>query len=459
MDYDVIVIGSGPGGYYAASLLGKSGKKVLVIEKDKIGGVCLNIGCIPTKSLITISEKIGHLRKNDITGIDIGSDYSIDKTKINDKVKEATIINSKSVEYLFKKNSVELIIGEAEFIDNNTIKVGEKQYTAEKIIIASGSRNKDYSLFSSGEKIEKVISSTEALFLNNIPKSITIIGGGAIGVEFAYIFNSLGSSVTIIEYFPNLLPNMDTECGKNIERTFKKEGIRVITEAKLLTIGKDEENFITYLRKEKEDRISSEYILVALGRDPNSEIKGIEKIGITLEKKHIKVNEQFKTNIENIYAIGDVVYGKPLLAHTAYYDAKLAVNNILHDNNEKPNYNLVPFCIYSEPQVAGFGITEDKAKENGIDYKTVKSFFKSSGKAIAIDKTDGFVKLIIENKTEEIIGASIVGENATELIHTILLAAKEKKGLKLITETIFAHPTLSELIKDTSSIFYGENLH
>ncbi|HOV14488.1 MAG TPA: dihydrolipoyl dehydrogenase [Spirochaetota bacterium] len=453
MKYDVIIIGAGPGGYHAANLLGEKGKRVLVVEKNKLGGVCLNIGCIPTKALISISDKIRLLKKNEITGVNTDNSFQIDKSAINDKVLEATNLNCKAIEYLFKKNSVECVYGEASFVDKNTIMVNGVNYNAKKIVIATGSRNREYTTFSGGNTLDKVITSTEALFLDNIPKSIIIIGGGAIGVEFAYIFNNLGSDVTILEYFSHLLPNMDSECGKTIERTFKKDGIKVVTDAKLLKIGFDETNFVVYNRKEKEEKIASEFVLVAMGRTPNTDINGIEKLNLNYEKNYIKVDSNFKTNIENIYAIGDVVYGKPLLAHTAYYEAELMVNHILNNTNNKPDYGFVPFCIYSEPQVAGFGITEEQAKEKNLKFKVLKSFFKASGKAIAIGKTDGFVKIIVDGETNTILGASIVGENATEIIHTLLPVARLKLPIKSITETIFAHPTLVELIKDTCSNF------
>ena len=455
MDYDVIIIGAGPGGYHAANLLAQAGKKVLIVEKNKLGGVCLNEGCIPTKALISISEKIASVRRDEIVGLSLDKNISINKDLINEKVTNASLQNGKAIEYLFKKNGVNYLIGEASIIDKNSIKVGSDILKGEYIVIATGSQNKSYTQFSNGNTIDKVISSSEALTLKEIPNSITIVGGGAIGVEFAYIFSNLGSEVTILEYLPTLLPNIDSECGKNIERSFKKLGIKVITDAKLLSIrNKDNENnnnYIVYSRKGKDETIYSEYILISLGREANSKIDGIQNLSLDMDRGFIKVNNNFKTNIDNIYAIGDVVSGKPMLAHTAYYETEIMVNNILNGSVANPDYNLVPYCIYCEPQVAGFGISEDLAKKNGYNYEILKSFFKASGKAIAIDKTDGFIKLVIDSKKRNILGAFIVGENATELIHILLPIARLKLPVETLLETIFAHPTLSELIKDTIS--------
>ncbi|OHD15366.1 MAG: dihydrolipoyl dehydrogenase [Spirochaetes bacterium GWD1_27_9] len=461
MDYDVIVIGSGPAGYTAACLFAKNNLKTLVVEKDKVGGVCLNVGCIPTKTLLTIAENYSLIKENEITGVSC-TDVNIDKTKISQKVLEVSQNMSKSIDYLFKKNGVTIVLGDANFIDKNTISVNGVNYSAKFIIIATGSRNKDYSNFLDANiPKDKIITSTEALFLENIPKSITILGAGAIGVEFAYIYSSFGSEVTLIEYFPHILPNMDEECGKTLERSFKKKNIKVITDAKVSKINYESENYVVnYTRKEKDEKITSEYVLFAMGRTPNSNINGIEKLNLEMEKTFIKVNKSMQTSVENIYAIGDIIAAKPLLAHVAYDEARVCVDNILNiDEKFDINYKFVPFCIYTEPQIASFGFTEKEAKEKGYDFKVLKSFFKASGKAMAMNKQDGFVKILVENQGQKIIGASIVGANATEIIHEILICAKNNLNIKDLSHTMHAHPTLSELISDTAKIYWNGNLH
>lgn len=447
MEFDVAIIGAGPGGYTAANICAKNGYKVAIIEKEKIGGVCLNVGCIPTKALINISESYTKIKNNEIAGINF-KDISIDKSIINKKLLEISTNIVKGIEFLFKKYGVTVYNGDAKIVDNNSISIDNKEIIkAKKIIIATGSRNKDYSFLTNNKNIENILTSTESLFIDKIPESITIIGAGAIGVEFAYIFNSFGSNVTLLEYFPDIIYNMDQECCKTLERSFRKNKIKVITEAKVKSISKKDNNISTIYQKDGEEiEVLSQYVLVAMGRIPNTESLGLEKVNVATKNNFILTNEFMQTTNKDIYAIGDVVADSLLLAHVAYREAKIASYHILNKEIPPFNMNLVPFCIYTDPQVAGFGITESKAKALNLKHKILKIFFKSNGKANAINKSDGFIKIIIENN--KIIGCWMVGIDVTEIIHNLLIIAANDLTVDRILNVIYAHPSISETIFD-----------
>lgn len=458
MDYDIIIIGSGPGGYSAAARAGELGFSVCVIEKDKIGGVCLNSGCIPTKAFIHNAGLIETVKSGGIAGID-AMEVKPDKSKIKSRLYEVIKNSTMGIEYLFKKNNVRVVNGSATIVDKNSVKVGEDVITAKYIIIATGSRNKDFASFlTNKEQTGKVITSDEALFMEEIPKSLAVIGGGAIGVEFAYIYRCLGSEVTVLEYFPTLLPNMDEECGKTLERSFRKMGVKVSTTASLTKIDNAVNgNIVYYTKNGKEESVSAEYVLVAMGRTPNTDNIGVENIGLSLEKGYIPTDKSMRTAVGNIFAIGDVVAKSPALAHVAYDEARTAVEEIARIEGKiaKPftiDYDFIPFGVYTEPQVAGFGVTEKSAKEKNIDIKVNKLFFKMSGKANAIGKSDGFVKIIINKSDDKIIGAWLVGPDVTESLHEIELAALYGLTATDVANAMHAHPTLSELIKETAAL-------
>lgn len=458
MDYDIIIIGSGPGGYSAAARAGELGFSVCVIEKDKIGGVCLNSGCIPTKAFIHNAGLIETVKSGGIAGID-AMEVKPDKSKIKSRLYEVIKNSTMGIEYLFKKNNVRVVNGSATIVDKNSVKVGEDVITAKYIIIATGSRNKDFASFlTNKEPTGKVITSDEALFMEEIPKSLVVIGGGAIGVEFAYIYRCLGTEVAVLEYFPTLLPNMDEECGKTLERSFRKMGVKVSTTASLTKIDNAVDgNIVYYTKNGKEESISAEYVLVAMGRTPNTDNIGVENIALSLEKGYIPTDKSMRTNVNNVFAIGDVVARSPALAHVAYGEARTAVEDIARIESKiaKPftiDYDFIPFGVYTEPQVAGFGVTEKSAKEKNIDIKVNKLFFKMSGKANAIGKSDGFVKIIINKSDDKIIGAWLVGPDVTELLHEIELAALYGLTATEVANAMHAHPTLSELIKETAAL-------
>jgi len=458
MDYDIIIIGSGPGGYSAAERAGELGFSVCVVEKDKIGGVCLNSGCIPTKAFIHNASLIETVKNGGIAGLD-AMEVKPDKSKIITRLNEVIKSSTMGIEFLFKKNNIKVVSGSATIVDKNSVKVGDQVISGKYLIIAAGSRNKGFASFlTNKESNGKVITSDEALFMNEIPKSMVVIGGGAIGVEFAYIYRCLGAEVTVLEYFPTLLPNMDEECGKTLERSFKKMGIKVTTSASLTKIDNAVDgNIVYYTKNEKEESISAEYVLVAMGRTPNTESINIEKLDIPLEKGYIPTDKSMRTNVDNVFAIGDIVARSPALAHVAYDEARTAVEEIAFievkiDKPFKINYNFIPFGVYTEPQVAGFGISEKSAKEKNIDIKVNKLFFKMSGKANAIGKSDGFVKLVINKSDDKILGAWLVGPDVTELLHEIELAAVYDLTAKDVANAMHAHPTLSEMIRETAAL-------
>ncbi|HOJ62857.1 MAG TPA: dihydrolipoyl dehydrogenase [Spirochaetota bacterium] len=447
MEFDVTIIGAGPGGYTAANLCAKNGLKVAIIEKEKIGGVCLNIGCIPTKSLINIAEYYSKIKNNnEISGIKI-ENATIDRVTINKRLTEISTNIVRGIEFLFKKYGVVIYKGEAKIIDKNTVLVNNEIIKTKKIIIATGSKNKDYSFLLKDNNSPNILTSTEALFLEKIPESITIIGGGAIGVEFAYIFNAFGSNVTLLEYFPVLLYNMDEECGKSLERIFRKNKIKTIVEAKVLSIS-SKENYLSvkYQKNGEELDVLSEYVLVAMGRSPNTKNLNLEGLNVATKNGFILVNEFMQTTNPDIYAVGDVVAESPLLAHVAYREAKIASYHILNKDVPQLDRNLIPFCIYTEPQISGFGLTESKAKSLYPDCKILKIFLKSNGKANAIDKTEGFIKIVTHK--DKIIGCWILGVDATEIIHNLLLVSTNDLTIDRILNVIYAHPSISETIFD-----------
>ncbi|MCG8569073.1 MAG: dihydrolipoyl dehydrogenase [Spirochaetes bacterium] len=468
MNYDAIVIGSGPGGYSAACLLAKNGLKTAVVERDKPGGVCLNVGCIPTKAFIHMAEKISTVKKNQIPGLPDITSGPIDMTAVNQKVQSVANQMSKGIDFLFKQNQVDYFAGQASFMDDHTIKVKsqseEREWTAKYFVIATGSSNKDFfGNFANPQPDSHLIDSTGALALDTIPEKLIVIGGGAIGVEFAYIYQLLGSEVTLLEYLPNLLPGMDAECGKTLERSFKRQKLKVITGAEVTSVTEDKGICtVEYNKNDQSQSIQADYILLAMGRSPNSQDLGIKNLSANiLEKGFVEVDQKtMATAIPHIYAIGDIVSHSPMLAHVAYEEARLACEHIV---NQDASFSIdpqgIPFCIYSYPQAAAFGLSEEVATEQGLDFKALKLFFKASGKAVALGKSDGFVKILVDNQTETILGASIVGPDATEILPELLVAYQNKIKLMDLVNTMHAHPTLSELIWDTAKSFYHLNLH
>jgi len=449
--YDLIVIGAGPGGYLSAELAATAGLKVLVIEKAKAGGCCLNVGCIPTKAMINIANMINNSK--DLAECFDGADNrSINIDGLNTVLSGLTENMEKGILHLFKTNKIEYIQKEVVEIKGASVVVEGATYTSKFIIIATGSVNKPVTDFvDSGVDCSFIVDSTAMLNPKSIPNKLTVVGGGAIGVEFSYIYNAFGSGVSLLEYQPTLLPNMDSEAGKYVERVFKKKGIDVVTGSKLLRISKGENSRykLVYSKKDNEFIIETDVILAAMGRIPNTDIKGIDSSGVQKDERgYIITNSDMSTDNHQVYAVGDVVSRSPMLAHTAYEEARVAVksicnkiNNVAAGNNSI-DYNLTPFCIYSEPEVAVFGSSDTEKN------KSVKVHFKSSGKANAIGKTDGFIKLLFDKNSGVIAGGVIVGYGATELIHQLITLAATGVTIEKAAEIQYAHPTISESFKE-----------
>jgi dihydrolipoamide dehydrogenase len=461
-NYDVVVIGSGPGGYVAAIRASQKGLKTAVIEKDALGGICLNWGCIPTKALLKNAEIMHTLKRAEEFGFKF-SDLSFDFKKIIKRSREVAEINSKGVEYLFKKNKIETVAGSGKLLDSHTISLADKEgkeirkISADKIIIASGGRARAFPGVEFDGK--KIITYKEAMILPELPKTMIIIGAGAIGVEFAYFYNSFGTQVHLVEMLPHILPIEDTEIAAQLERSFKKQGIKLYTNSKVEKLQKSAKSVKVMLSSNgKNSELEGEIALVAIGVQGNVENLGLENLGIQVEKNAIKVNEYYQTSVPNIYAIGDVI-GAPWLAHVASHEGIIAAD---HLHGEKPHpldYSSVPGCTYCQPQVASIGLTEEKAKAKGQEIKIGRFPFRASGKARAIGETDGLVKLIFDAKYGELLGAHILGSEATELLAELGIAKALETTNYELQHTMHAHPTLSEAIMEAAADAAGQAIH
>ncbi|MDD5764775.1 MAG: dihydrolipoyl dehydrogenase [Candidatus Marinimicrobia bacterium] len=461
-NYDLIVIGSGPGGYVAAIRAAQLGMNVAVVEKAEPGGICLNWGCIPTKALIKNAEVWQNLRSLGEFGITI-SQPELNFGKVVRRSRDVAARLSKGIEFLFRKNKIAIVKGSGKFLDANTVEVTNPdnnstiQIRSKNIIIATGARTRSIP----GVTIDgnRIIGSREAMILPQIPKSIIVIGAGAIGVEFAYIYNSFGAEVNIVEMLPQILPIEDEEISKELTRSFRKRQIGIHTGAKVESVlSKDDSVEVVIDANGVKKTLTAEYALMAIGVQPNSENLGLEYLGIEVQKGWIKVDEHFQTNIPGVFAIGDVI-GNPCLAHVASAEGIHAVEFIAGKNPAPVNYSAMPGCTYCQPQVASVGLTEKKSLEQGHEIKTGRFMFRANGKAIASGEIDGFVKVIFDAKTEDLIGAHIIGAEATELLSELTLAVTRKMTFDEFKQSIHAHPTLSEAISESVHDAFGEAIH
>lgn len=463
-NYDIVILGGGPGGYVAAIRAAQLGYKTAVIEKDNLGGVCLNWGCIPTKSLLKNAE-LYDLAKNHSEEYGLSfSDLKFDFTKIIQRSRGVSDKIVKGVQFLIKKNKIDHIQGFGKFVaknkleilDNNKKKIDEVE--GKHIIIATGARPRSVDAIPIDRK--NIITSTEAMSLDKQPKSLIVIGAGAIGVEFAYFYNVLGTEVTIIEMLDTVLPIEDKEVSDTLARSFKKRGIKIHTSTKVEKAEvKGKYVVVTIEKNGKKEELKADKVLSAIGVQGNIEGIGLEDIGVEVERNHIKVDKKtYKTNVEGVYAIGDVI-GPPWLAHVASHEGIHCIEKIHGINHPPIDYDSIPGCTYCQPQVASIGLTEAKAKEKGYEIKIGKFPYSASGKAGAIGEREGFTKIIFDAKYGEILGAHIIGAEATELIAEIGIAKSLEATYETIMQTVHAHPTLAEMIMEAAGQAYGEAIH
>ncbi len=462
MSYDLIVVGSGPGGYVAAIRAAQLGLNVGVVEKENLGGICLNWGCIPTKSLLKSAQALEYAKHAADYGVSISGEIKPDFTAMVKRSRGVADGMSKGIQFLFTKNKIEVINGFGRLIDKNTVEVTDGTgsralHHAKNIILATGARSRELpNLEQDGEKI---IGYREAMTLPKQPKSMVVVGSGAIGSEFAYFYQSIGTDVTLVEYLPNVVPNEDEEVSKTLERSFKKMKMKVLTSASVESVDTSGELCkVTIKTKKGEEIIDAEIVLSAVGIAPNIENIGLEDLGIVLEKGKIKVNEYCQTNVDTVFAIGDIIAG-PALAHVASAEGILCVEKIAGLNPHPIDYSTIPGCTYTNPEVSSLGMTEQKAREAGHEIKVGKFPFSASGKASAAGQKEGFVKLIFDAKYGELLGAHMIGGNVTEMIAELVVAKKlEITGHELI-KSIHPHPTMSEAIMEAAAAAYDEVIH
>ena len=461
MNYDVIVLGSGPGGYVTAIRASQLGLKTAVIEKESLGGVCLNWGCIPTKALLKSANVYEYINNADDYGIKVSS-HKADFNAVIKRSRDVAEKMSGGVQFLMKKNKIDVIMGTGKVHPGKQIEVTDQKgakttYNAKNIVIATGARSRELPNLEQDKK--QVLGYRDAMVLPKIPKKMVIVGSGAIGVEFAYFYNAMGVDVTIVEYLPNIVPVEDIDVSKQLEKTFKKKGIKIMTNSSVENVEKSAKGCKVKVKTSKgEEYIDCDIVLSAVGIQPNIENIGLEETGIVVDGGKIIVDDFYETNIPGYYAIGDVVQGQSL-AHVASAEGITCVEKIAGHSPEPIDYNNIPGCTYCSPEIASVGMTEKTAKEAGHELKIGKFPFSASGKASAAGHNDGFVKLIFDAKYGELLGAHMIGANVTEMIAEIVALRKlETTGHELI-KTVHPHPTMSEAIMEAAAAAYGEVIH
>ena len=462
MTYDIIIIGTGPGGYVAAIRASQMGLKTAVIERESLGGICLNWGCIPTKALLKSAQVFEYINHAAEYGIQV-KEATADFDSVVKRSRDVAQGMSSGIQYLMKKNKIDVIQGDAILQAGKKVSVKDASgvstvYTATKgVIIATGARSRE--LPNVPQDGVKVFGYRQAMTLPKLPKKLVVVGSGAIGVEFAYFYNAMGTEVTIVEFMPNIVPVEDIEVSKQLEKSFKKSGIKIMTEATVEHVDTTGKGCIVTVKSAKgEEKIECDVVLSAAGIQANLEHIGLEEIGIIQDKGKIMVDDFYQTNIPGYFAIGDIVPG-PALAHVASAEGIICVEKIAGHHPEPLDYGNIPGCTYCNPEVASVGMTEKAAKEAGHDIKVGKFPFSASGKASAAGAKDGFVKLIFDAKYGELLGAHMIGANVTEMIAEIVAVRKlETTGMDLI-KTVHPHPTMSEAIMEAAAAAYGEVIH
>ena len=459
-NHDVVILGSGPGGYVTAIRASQLGFNTAIIEKESLGGICLNWGCIPTKALLKSAEVYEYLNHAESYGIEV-ENFSKNFEKVIKRSRTVAGTMSKGVNFLMKKNKIKVYSGFGKLNSDKTITVTNDEKTinvsAEHIIIATGARSRDIdSLKKDGEKI---IGYRKAMVLDKQPKEMIIVGSGAIGVEFAYFYNSMGTKVTLVEYEKNIAPNEDKDISKELEKILKKSGINILCSTKVTGSEIVGDKVDVKVENKKETlTISADVVLSAVGIKSNIEDIGLENLGIEVENDKIKIDNYYRTNIDNIYAIGDVVSG-PALAHVASAEGITCIENIKGLNPNPIDYNNIPGCTYCKPEVASVGYTEEKALNEGYDIKVGKFPFSASGKAQASGQSDGFVKVIFDSKYGEWLGCHMIGSNVTEMISEAVVGRKLETTGHEVLKAIHPHPTLSEAVMEAVADAYDEVIH
>jgi len=454
--YDVIVLGSGPGGYVTAIRASQLGFKTAVIEKESLGGVCLNWGCIPTKALLKSAQVFDYLKHAEDYGLQVKS-YDKNFDAVINRSRKVAEGMSKGVHFLMKKNKIDIISGHGKIKAGKKVDVDGNEYTAEHVIIATGSRSRE--LPNIPQDGEKVIGYRKAMTLEKQPKKLIIVGSGAIGIEFAYFYNAMGTEVTVVEYMPRIIPVEDEEISKQLARSFKKSGIKIMTSTEVTAVDTSGKGVkATVKTKKGEDVLEADILLSAVGIKTNLENIGLEDVGIVTDRDKILVNDFYQTNMPGYYAIGDVTEG-PALAHVASAEGILCVEKIAGQHVEALDYENIPGCTYCNPEVASVGLTEAQAKEQGYEIKVGKFPFSASGKASASGNTEGFVKVIFDAKYGEWLGCHMIGAGVTDMIAEAVLGRKLETTGHEVLKSVHPHPTMSEAVMEAVADAYDEVIH
>lgn len=461
MSYDLIVIGSGPGGYVAAIRASQLGMKTAIVERSELGGICLNWGCIPTKALLKSAQVFEYLKHAGDYGIKVNGGEA-DFPAVVKRSRDVAEGMSKGVQFLMKKNKIDVIKGFGKVKAGKKVEVKDdagkvSMLDAKNIILAVGARSR--ALPNLPQDGKKIIGYREAMVLPKMPKSMVVVGSGAIGSEFAYFYATMGTKVTLVEFLPNIVPVEDEEISKQLERSFKKIGMTVMTSSEVLSVDtKGDGCKVKIKSKVGEESVDCDVVLSAVGIQTNLENIGLEEVGIATDKGKIMVNPYYQTNIPGYYAIGDCVPGQAL-AHVASAEGIICVEKMAGHHPEPLNYSNIPGCTYTSPEIASVGMTEKQAKEKGIDIKVGKFPYSASGKASAAGQKDGFVKLIFDAKYGEVLGAHMIGYNVTEMIAEIVVARKLETTGHEILKSVHPHPTMSEAVMEAAAQAYGEVIH
>ena len=446
MNYELIIIGAGPGGYEMAAEAAACGLNVAIVERDLVGGTCLNRGCIPTKALCRNAEVVNLMRDAARWGVNCGDitvDYSVAHARKDEVVKQLR----DGVQMLLSQPGITLIEGEARFTGPHTIMVGDQEYTGKSIVIATGSAPRGLPI----EGADLAMTSDDVLAMSDLPKSMCIVGGGVIGMEFAAIFSSFGVEVTVVEFCKEILPPFDKDIAKRLKQVLSKRGIKVITQAAVKSLAKGDDGItVTYDLKGKEQSLVAERVLMSVGRQPVLPA-GLDAAGINVSRRGIEVNNEMETSVSGVYAIGDV-NGLCMLAHAASAQGQVALNSILGENH-KVKLNIVPSAVFTVPELAMVGLTEDQCTEREMKVVVKKAFFRSNGKAVSMDETDGLIKMIVDASTRKIVGCHICGAHAADLIQEVVMAMNADVTVDVLALSIHGHPTLTEVVQAAARQF------